>query len=95
MDGYVVDRTAVEATAEALRSGGTALEGTIDPPPGPEAGECAAGFALVLALLADSMAGVAEGLDVVAAAAMGSVADYQGAEQAGIGFVDGVDGGGG
>lgn len=35
MDGYLVDRTAVEATAEALRSGGTALEGTTDPPRNP------------------------------------------------------------
>ncbi len=84
MDGYLIDRAAVEATADALRTGGAALEGTTDPPPEPEAGECTAGIAAVLALLTDSMASVVEGLDVVAAAAIGNLTDYEDAERSSI-----------
>lgn len=73
---FYVEPGELDGVARRLRSGSDSLEGASSPPPAPEAGDCTAPIAAVLAYLTESTAGVVEGVGAAGDAVAECNSDY-------------------
>ncbi|MQA11814.1 MAG: hypothetical protein GEU98_25355 [Pseudonocardiaceae bacterium] len=81
MSGYEAGSAALEGIAGKLRSGADEVEGVALPRSAPDAGACTGAVAAALSFLAESAAGISEGLQVAATAVVDSNESYMSAEQ--------------